>query len=410
MVRLNFKSSLLVLVILFSFGGVAKSDENCSYQQFYNVAKRHGYPIQTHTTVTEDGFHLTMFRLQKGPNFVSGKPVAFIQHGFTQSSEGWMINDFKNSLPVKLIEAGFDLWLGNNRATKYSQVSDKFQMTDKQYWEFSFQQMGMYDAPAQLGYVVKTTGQIQLTYIGHSQGTSQMFAALSDSKTQQWMNQHVKHFVALAPICYMTNFDQTLIKDIAYFRTGVVDLLKSLKKYALEKNNCAPSEANIVFYESVCRAGSADPKICDMPYKMTDKYPEYVNLPLTGYFVNSKPQAFALQVMDHFAQLINQKSPRFMKFNWGEERNLQEYGQLTPPEFNLGNIKTKVTAFVGTGDPFATVADVANLKKAIPQMEVHQLEGWGHTAFMLGSQSDSVYNQLVQSLLAEQNTLRSETI
>lgn len=396
----RFLSHVLVITALVVITGVVRSDENCSYQQFYNVAKRHGYPIQTHTTVTEDGFHLTMFRLQKGPNFVSGKPVAFIQHGFTQSSEGWMINDFKNSLPVKLIEAGFDLWLGNNRGTKYSQVSDKWTMAQKQYWEFSFQQMALYDAPAQLGYVVKTTGQDKLTYIGHSQGTSQMFAALSDPKTHQWMNQHVKHFVALAPICYMNNFDQNLIKDLAYFREGVVDLLKSLKKYAIEKNNCSPSEANIVFYESICRTG--DNSLCNLPYKMTDKYPQYVNLPLTGYFVNSKPQAFALQVMDHFAQLINQKSPRFMKFNWGLERNLEEYGQTTAPEYNLGNIKTKVTALVGTGDPFATVADVLNLQKTVPQMQVQQLEGWGHTAFMLGSQSDAVYNNLVQSLIAEQ--------
>lgn len=396
----RFLSHMVVILAMAAFMGVANADENCSYQQFYNVAKRHGYPIQTHTTVTEDGFHLTMFRLQKGPNFVSGKPVAFIQHGFTQSSEGWMINDFKNSLPVKLIEAGFDLWLGNNRGTKYSQVSDKWTMAEKQYWEFSFQQMGAYDAPAQLGYVIKTTRQPQLTYIGHSQGTSQMFAALSDPKTHQWMNQHVKHFVALAPICYMTNFDQNLIKDLAYFREGVVDLLKSLKKYAIEKNNCSPSEANIVFYESICRTG--ENTLCNLPYKLTDKYPQFVNLPLTGYFVNSKPQAFALQVMDHFAQLINQKSPRFVKFNWGVERNLQEYGQTTAPEYNLGNIKTRVTALVGTGDPFATVADVRNLQKAVPQMQVQTLEGWGHTAFMLGSQSDGVYNQLVQTLLAEQ--------
>ena len=39
--------------------------------------------------------------------------------------------------------------------------------------------MGKYDDPANIDYVRKFTKVDKLTYIGHSQGTSQMFYAIS---------------------------------------------------------------------------------------------------------------------------------------------------------------------------------------------------------------------------------------
>jgi lysosomal acid lipase/cholesteryl ester hydrolase len=53
-----------------------------------------------------------------------------------------------------LIRAGYDVWLGNQRGTKYSsQHTTLNPKKDKQYWEFSFTEMGQYDAPAQVDYV-----------------------------------------------------------------------------------------------------------------------------------------------------------------------------------------------------------------------------------------------------------------
>ena len=51
--------------------------------------------------------------------------------------------------------------------------------TERDYWLFSFTEMGEYDAPAQVDFVREHTGAEKLTYIGHSQGTSQMFYGIS---------------------------------------------------------------------------------------------------------------------------------------------------------------------------------------------------------------------------------------
>mmetsp|Transcript_15439 Transcript_15439/g.26121 ORF Transcript_15439/g.26121 Transcript_15439/m.26121 type:complete len:84 (+) Transcript_15439:502-753(+) len=73
----------------------------------------------------------------------------------------------------KLVEAGYDVWLGNQRGTKYSLGHTSLNYKkDKKYWEFSFTEMGDFDAPAQIDYVRGSTGAEKLTYIGHSQGTA----------------------------------------------------------------------------------------------------------------------------------------------------------------------------------------------------------------------------------------------
>jgi pimeloyl-ACP methyl ester carboxylesterase len=43
--------------------------------------------------------------------------------------------------------------------------------------------MGRYDAPAQVDYVRKVTGRDKITYIGHSMGTTQLFAGLSTNQS-----------------------------------------------------------------------------------------------------------------------------------------------------------------------------------------------------------------------------------
>lgn len=42
--------------------------------------------------------------------------------------------------------------------------------------------MGKYDVPANIDYIINETGFSKVAYVGHSQGTTQMFAALADNE------------------------------------------------------------------------------------------------------------------------------------------------------------------------------------------------------------------------------------
>ena len=43
---------------------------------------------------------------------------------------------------------------------------------DPEYWDFSFEEMGRYDIPTEIEYVLDQTKAKKLSYIGHSQGTT----------------------------------------------------------------------------------------------------------------------------------------------------------------------------------------------------------------------------------------------
>ena len=52
-----------------------------------------------------------------------------------------------------LAKAGFDVWLGNNRGVEYSEGHVNLTTKDEAYWNFDFEEMGLYDVPAEIDYI-----------------------------------------------------------------------------------------------------------------------------------------------------------------------------------------------------------------------------------------------------------------
>lgn len=86
--------------------------------------------------------------------------------------------------------------LGNNRGNKYSRKSTRSSPSSTTFWNFSIDEFAFYDIPDTIDYVLATTHQSSLSYVGFSQGTAQAFATLSIHPT---LNDKVDVFVALAP-------------------------------------------------------------------------------------------------------------------------------------------------------------------------------------------------------------------
>jgi pimeloyl-ACP methyl ester carboxylesterase len=128
----------------------------------------------------------------------------FLQHGILDSADCWIMN-FPSLAPAFVLAAeGYDVWLGNSRGSRYSMEHEYLDpKKDKEFWEFSFTEMGEYDAPAQFEYALKISEQKKATFIAHSQGTSQMFYALS-AHPHYWKDK-INLFVALAPVALMTH-------------------------------------------------------------------------------------------------------------------------------------------------------------------------------------------------------------
>ena len=75
----------------------------------------------------------------------------------------------------------------------------KYNKDQKEFWDFDFEEMGLYDVPAFIDFILGKTGQAELAaYIGHSEGTTQFFIGSSMNVT--YFKEKVNLFVAFAPI------------------------------------------------------------------------------------------------------------------------------------------------------------------------------------------------------------------
>ena len=83
----------------------------------------------------------------------------------------WLWNDAERSNAFILARAGYDVWLGNNRGSIYSSHVTK-KTTEREFWDFYQEDMGLKDVPAFIEFILETTGLEKISYIGHSEGTT----------------------------------------------------------------------------------------------------------------------------------------------------------------------------------------------------------------------------------------------
>lgn len=171
---------------------------------FGELSQMFGYSYEEHVVMTKDGYLLGLHRIPNGrgqpnprPGTSSGKPVVYLHHGLLMNSEVWLCTtEAERSIPLVLAEAGFDVWMGNNRGNKYSKKHTSRHPSSLAFWDFSIDDFAWHDIPDSINYVLEITKQSSLSYVGFSQGSAQAFAALS---IHPQLNQKVDVFVALAP-------------------------------------------------------------------------------------------------------------------------------------------------------------------------------------------------------------------
>lgn len=110
-------------------------------------------------------------------NIAIGRSV-ILTHGTYSCGAQWVVNGNK-SLAFMLSIAGYDVWILNSRGTILSNRHKTLSYDDAQYWDFSFHDMGLYDLPAAIDYILKSTNTEKLHYVGYSQGTTELLAGIS---------------------------------------------------------------------------------------------------------------------------------------------------------------------------------------------------------------------------------------
>ncbi|KAH6888027.1 Alpha/Beta hydrolase protein [Thelonectria olida] len=209
------------------------SDSVRDAADFVELCRIWGYEAEEHIVQTKDGYLLGLHRLQwrkgeesqkvnVGPTSVR-KRVAYLHHGLLMNSEVWVaLTDEQRCLPFELVERGFDVWFGNNRGNKYSKKSINCSPTSIQFWDFSMDEFAFHDIPDSIQYILDTTQQESLSYVGFSQGTAQAFATLA---IHPKLNQQVNVFIALAPAMSPAGLSNGIVDSLTKASPQVLYLL-----------------------------------------------------------------------------------------------------------------------------------------------------------------------------------------
>lgn len=121
-----------------------------------DMIKEAGYDLQTHAVETSDGFILIMHRIvsRRSPATPVSTPghsiPIFLMHGCMMSSDSWICLGANRSLPFMLVDAGYDVWMGNQRGNKYSHINVMNRASSEKYWDFSLDEVAMVDVPAMI--------------------------------------------------------------------------------------------------------------------------------------------------------------------------------------------------------------------------------------------------------------------
>lgn len=175
-----------------------------------------GYPMERHRVVTDDNYVLTMHRIPYSPVLkneqVKNKPVVFLMHGMLSSSSDWVLMGPGKSLAYLLSDKGYDVWMGNARGNTYSKEHKIWPTWWQVFWNFSWHEIGVYDVPNMIDFILKQTGQTQVQYVGHSQGTTVFFVMLSEKP--HYKNK-IKSAHLLGPAAYMHHMKSPLTRAFA---------------------------------------------------------------------------------------------------------------------------------------------------------------------------------------------------
>ncbi|KAK1931101.1 Lysosomal acid lipase/cholesteryl ester hydrolase [Phytophthora citrophthora] len=319
-----------------------------------------GYDVETHKVTTSDGYILTLHRLPKsydetqaGFTAAANKPAVLLQHGVVESSFAWVCNYRNQSLAFVLADAGYDVWLGNSRGNRYSNESINYTTDDDEFWNFSWEDMGLYDLPAVINYIQDTSGRSTISYVGHSQGVTQALVGFSANQT---LAKSVSYFGALAPVSWLGNSKAELFValadahlDLLYQGLGIVELLphSDLLTKFLAGYTCTAIDG-----------------ICGSAISLLFGTTTSLNISHVPVLISQTPAGTSVKDVAHFAQGIREDT--FARYDYGCScvqalglslcssaicKNKAKYGSFEPPAFSLGDMAYPRTGlYVGAGD------------------------------------------------------------
>jgi lysosomal acid lipase/cholesteryl ester hydrolase len=363
------------------------SEYNDAFLDSFGLLTKYGYSPEKHSVISEDGYILTLFRIpRKGP------PVILV-HGITDTSDGWLVLGPKQSLGYQLANAGFDVWLYNYRGNRYSK-EHKRKISQKEYWDFSFEEMGTRDMPATIDYILNNTSRDKIHYIGFSQGTTIFFVMCS---MRPEYNNKIEQAVLLAPVAWINHIKHPLVR----FASNNIKLLKFLSGKGLY--DLIPYSSNYPYINLRClRKYSTE--FCGTPYFLGFGLKKSSYLANMGVVNSHLPAGVATKTLLHYIQCYGSK--KFQRFDYSADENMRIYSSRYPPEYNMSLITVPLSMIASESDWLSQVDDVNFLREKLTNVKrfimIDKELEFSHIEFTYGSRVQNLVNKPILDILSQQ--------
>merc|ERR1712232_628802 len=353
--------------------------------------------------------------------FNNTKLPVFLMHGFITSAIDWVSQPYTtDNLPYMLSDAGYDVWLGNNRGNVFSVHNERLDMNSVEFWDqIDFDQMAELDVPAIIDYVTKTTGAPKMHWVGHSMGGGVLVEALALDPS---LKDRLSTSALLAPGVHMAHLKVQLLKtmvathmDQIWHKAGVdIPSIATHNKYFP-----GPGFAHIMEYFTgktpLCRVST---KLCNdigklMGISVGD--PKNLDPETMALAYNLDPGGASFHLIMHYAQRV--RTDKIQKFDWGTKRNQEKYnGSATPPYYGLSKINgVKMAMWVGEKDLFWTQPDVDSMMKAVPAdnwmpvASYSKIDTYAHFDFVWGKDAHTrLYPAVIDVLSQESGAVETD--
>ncbi|KAI4494865.1 hypothetical protein M0804_001066 [Polistes exclamans] len=361
------------------------------------IIRRHGYPSEAHFITTEDGYLLTLHRIPGKPK---SHPV-LLQHGILCSSVHWVLNGPKYALAFELADSGYDVWLGNFRGNVYTKAHVNMSTADPNFWEFSFHELGIYDLPAMISYITNLK-QSNLTYIGHSMGTTSFYVM---SIMRPDIASKVQMMFSFAPVAYMGHLNSP-IDILAPFTTNLMWYF-----HEFGENEFVPlNDVILTFIRYFCDSGFIQQEICFTVLSIIVGFDKAENNnTLLPVIMGHTPDSTSYKTINHYTQMIS--SDKFRQYDYGPIKNLKVYNSVTPPDYDTSKICVPIALYYSENDNFSDVTDVLHLSKELKYLvDLYKIpfKKFNHFDFLFAIHAPSlVYTRLLQTL--KENTNKAPT-
>jgi lysosomal acid lipase/cholesteryl ester hydrolase len=294
---------------------------------------------------------------------------------------------------------------------KHTELKEGIDGWDKDFWDFSWEEMAQYDLPAEIDHILATTSASDLSYIGHSQGTTQAFAAFSLPEFSE-MADKVRLHIALAPVAFVGNTESVLfqlaghldvisnlalIPDVNVFGNNFLgagagsDMIKSLvpSLCSLFLGDCDTEERTGAAHESLFDSGMMGSLfgLPDMQHLNQSRIPVYL-----GHI----PEGTSVKNLIHWSQAV--KSNAFRPFDDGQGGGVEDY--------DLTNYRVPTVLVSGRKDPISNRKDIQKLVRWLAQspgvlVRSKELESYDHNDFTISIDGDRVFFPFILDYLKD---------